>query len=128
MIDLSFAIGAIIAVILAVICIKVYPIIKASISPATLAVISWFAQTIVRAVEAEFGSGGGEEKREEAFARINKILAPMIELCESMGFTIDAEQIYDAIQAAWLKMNLEQIMAGEKLSKIEQGDLGSIAE
>ena len=91
MIDLSYIIGCAIAVLLAIICVKVWPVIKAAIPPTALAVVGWLAESVVRAVEAEFGGGNGEAKREEAFKRINEMLAPFIEFCEKMGFTIDTK-------------------------------------
>lgn len=125
MIDLSFVIGGVIAVMLAVICTKLWPIIRAAVPPAVIAAISWFADTIVKAVEAEYGRGRGEEKKQEAFKRINRIIYPLVGLCERMGFTIDAERIYDAIQAAWIQLNLEQIAVGEKAGRLESECLSS---
>ena len=120
MIDLSYIIGCAIAVLLAIICVKVWPVIKAAIPPNALAVVGWLAESVVRAVEAEFGGGNGEAKREEAFKRINEMLAPFIEFCEKMGFTIDAKIVYEAIQAAWYKLNLDQILAGVKQTDTQE--------
>ena len=114
MIDLSYIIGCAIAVLLAIICVKVWPVIKAAIPPTALAVVGWLAESVVRAVEAEFGGGNGEAKREEAFKRINEMLAPFIE------FTIDTKIVYEAIQAAWYKLNLDQILAGVKQTDTQE--------
>ena len=111
MIDLSYIIGCAIAVLLAIICVKVWPV---------MAVVGWLAESVVRAVEAEFGGGNGEAKREEAFKRINEMLAPFIEFCEKMGFTIDTKIVYEAIQAAWYKLNLDQILAGVKQTDTQE--------
>ena len=62
----------------------------------------------------------GEAKREEAFKRINEMLAPFIEFCEKMGFTIDTKIVYEAIQAAWYKLNLDQILAGVKQTDTQE--------
>lgn len=120
MIDLSYIVGCAIAVLLAIICVKVWPVIKAAIPPTALAVVGWLAESVVRAVEAEFGGGNGEAKREEAFKRINEMLAPFIEFCEKMGFTIDTKIVYEAIQAAWYKLNLDQILAGVKQTDTQE--------
>lgn len=115
MIDLSWIIGVAIAVILAIISVKLWPIIKAFIPPCALAILNWFASVVVNAVESEFASGEGEQKREEAFRRIENVLLPMITFMERFGFTIDAERIYEAIQAAWKKLDLSQMQAGAKV-------------
>ena len=78
MIDLSWIIGVAIAVILAIISVKLWPIIKAFIPPCALAILNWFASVVVNAVESEFASGEGAQKREEAFRRIENVLLPMI--------------------------------------------------
>ena len=102
MIDLSYIIGCAIAVLLAIICVKVWPVIKAAIPPTALAVVGWLAES------------------EEAFKRINEMLAPFIEFCEKMGFTIDTKIVYEAIQAAWYKLNLDQILAGVKQTDTQE--------
>ncbi|MFR8177124.1 MAG: hypothetical protein ACLVB5_08610 [Christensenellales bacterium] len=48
------------------------------------------------------------------------MLAPFIEFCEKMGFTIDTKIVYEAIQAAWYKLNLDQILAGVKQTDTQE--------
>ena len=113
-IDLSFVTGAIIALMILVAMKKVWPIIEAFIPPVALGIINWFADVVVNAVESEYASGQGEEKRAEAFKRINKVMEPLIDFVEQFGFTISSERIYEAIQSAWQRLNTAQIQSGEK--------------
>ena len=113
-IDLSFIAGVIIALIIALFFRKVWPLIEALLPPAALAFVKWFAETAVKAVEVEYGGGNGAEKREMAFRRINQALEPITFYLEQIGFTLKSESIYEAIEAAWYKMNMEQIRAGVK--------------
>ena len=112
MIDMSFVIGAVIAVMIAFVLYKAWPAVKAFIPAGALFFINWFAGVVVNAVESELDSEGGEKKREEAFKRINEALEPLINFMEKFGYTISAERIYEAIQAAWIKLDLEETKAG----------------
>ncbi|NMD38170.1 MAG: hypothetical protein GYA87_05750 [Christensenellaceae bacterium] len=62
------------------------------------------ARIAVRAVEAAVGRGNGEQKLEMA-----------IDSLIERGFNFDKEKVKEAILAAWLDMNLEQIMTGVKI-------------
>lgn len=120
MIDLSVMIGAVIAVLLAVVMGKVWPLVKAFLPPAALAVIQWVARAVVDGVESEYAGEDGWRKRERAFARINEALRPMLEYLAAHGYKVDPERIYEAIEAAWRVMNAEQLMTGEK--ELTQGE------
>ena len=114
MIDISSVIGVLIALLITVAIAKLWPVIKAAIPSYALVLLSRVAEIAVNAVEAEYGGEKGAEKREYAFKRINEVISPAVDCLESIGFTIKAEHIYDAIEAAWNKMNTEQISAGIK--------------
>lgn len=113
-IDLSFIIGVVAVLLVALLVRKVWPVIEAILPPSLLLFIKWFAETVVNAVEVEYGGGEGEAKRREAFQRIMKMIQPFVDYLETRGFTLDAERVYEAIEAAWNKMNTEQIKAGVK--------------
>lgn len=114
MIDLSFLIGAAIAIMIAFVLYKAWPAVKAFIPAGALYFINWFAEVVVNAIESEMDGEEGEKKREEAFKRINEALAPMIAYMEKFGYTISAERIYEAIQAAWIKLDMAEIQTGVK--------------
>lgn len=120
MIDLSWIIGAVIAILIAIALYKVWPAIKAFIPAGALWFINWFAEIVVKAVETEHESGEGQKKKEEAFERINTALAPLIAFMEKFGYTISAERIYEAIQAAWIKLDLEEFKAGIKYFEYDE--------
>lgn len=113
-IDLSFVIGAIAVLLIVLLTRKVWPVIEALLPPSLLLFVKWFAETVVNAVEVEYGGGEGELKRREAFKRIMKMIKPLVGYLETRGFTLDAERVYEAIEAAWNKMNTDQIKAGVK--------------
>lgn len=113
-IDLSFIIGVVAVLLVALLVRKVWPVIEAILPPSLLLFVKWFAETVVNAVEVEYGGGEGEIKRREAFKRIMNMIRPFVEYLETRGFTLDAERVYEAIEAAWNKMNTEQIKAGVK--------------
>lgn len=115
MVDMSFVIGAIIALLIGLLIHKVWPAVKAFIPGSALFFINWFAEIVVKAVESELGGKDGEAKREEAFKRINEAMQPLIVFMEKFGYTISAERIYEAIQAAWIKLDLAEIQAGVKI-------------
>lgn len=114
MIDISPIIGALIALLITIACVKLWPIVKAAIPPSALVLLSKIAEIAVNAVEAEYSGDEGSAKREYAFKRIDEAIKPVIVCLEKIGFTIEAKHIYDAIEAAWYKMNIEQIRAGVK--------------
>jgi len=122
MIDLSFVIGAVIAVMIAFVIYKVWPAMKAFIPAGALYFINWFADVVVRAVESDFAGEGGGRKREEAFRRINEAMAPIIEFLHKLGYDISAERIYEAIQAAWIRLDLDEVRAGIKPIEYEYED------
>lgn len=74
------------------------------LSVVTSGIVS-LAETYVRR-EEEIG-GTGEEKFEAVFAKL-------ITWVEGFGVDIDTELVIAAIQAAWARMNAEQIASGEK--------------
>lgn len=113
-IDLSILIGVLFAVTFAVLLVKVWPLIRVFIPPAALAVINWLADIVVRAVEAEYGSGNGDVKHQEAIKKVQDALSPLIKYLNKHGFTLDVGYIYDAVQAAWKKLDLQQKLSGEK--------------
>ena len=61
------------------------------------------AEIAVDAAEAIFGRYHGEEKLQEA-----------LEQLEAAGFDITAEDVLNAVKAAWQRLNTSQIAAGEK--------------
>lgn len=113
-IDLSFVIGAIAVLLIVLLTRKVWPVIEALLPPSLLLFVKWFAETVVNAIEVKYGGGEGELKRREAFKRIMKMIKPLVGYLETRGFTLDAERVYEAIEAAWNKMNTDQIKAGVK--------------
>lgn len=119
MIDMSFVVGAVIAVIIGFVLYKAWPAAKAFIPSGALYFINWFAEVVVKAVESEMEGEAGERKREEAFRRINEAMKPLIEYMEKFGYTISAERIYEAIQAAWIKLDLDEIQSGVKVIEYE---------
>ena len=61
------------------------------------------AEIVVHAVEAILGRHMGEEK-----------WALAIKKMKDAGFNVDDARVLDALRAAWKKLDLSQIMAGEK--------------
>ncbi len=61
------------------------------------------ARVVVYAVEAAIGRGFGADKWELALQKM-----------ADRGYYVDSDMVIDALKAAWQKLNLEQIMAGEK--------------
>lgn len=61
------------------------------------------AEIVVNAVEAIVGRYNGKEKWQMALDKITE-----------WGFDVDDERVLDALEAAWKKLDLSQIMAGEK--------------
>ena len=114
MIDLSVVFGALIALLLAVMMFKVWPMIQAFLPAGVLAVIQWLARAVVDGVETDLQGEGGAAKRHEAYKRIRKALAPLLDYMEAHGYTVEPERIFEAIEAAWRTMNAEQLMSGEK--------------
>ena len=90
---------------------------KAGLSGLADEFIGWFfdfgvqhiAQIVVHAVEANMGRGNGDGKWEEALQKMKK-----------WGFRIDDERVIDALKAAWKKLDLAQLMAGEKQPKTDE--------
>ena len=122
MIDLSVVFGALIALLLAVMMCKVWPMVKAFLPPVVLAVIQWIARSVVDGVESDLCGESGAVKREEAFERIEKALAPLLRYMEKHGYTVSACRIYEAIEAAWRQLNTEQLLTGEKELAPDPGD------
>lgn len=114
MIDLSVVFGALIALLLAVMMFKVWPMIQAFLPPVVIAVIQWIARSVVDGVESDLRGESGAVKREEAFERIEKAIAPLLSYMENRGYTVSAYRIYEAIEAAWRQLNTEQLLTGEK--------------
>lgn len=114
MIDLSVVFGALIALLLAVMMFKVWPMIQAFLPPVVIAVIQWIARSVVDGVESDLCGESGAVKREEAFERIDKALRPLLSYMEGRGYTVSAYRIYEAIEAAWRHLNTEQLLTGEK--------------
>lgn len=61
------------------------------------------AQVAVQAAEAMYGRYNGEEKWKAAQQSM-----------KDNGFNIDSTKVYNALKAAWKKLDLEQIASGEK--------------
>lgn len=61
------------------------------------------AEIVVNAVEALLGRYTGDDKWQLA-----------LEKMEVLGWNVDAQQVVDALKAAWQKLNLQQIEAGIK--------------
>ncbi|MBR4040615.1 MAG: hypothetical protein IKJ11_11060 [Clostridia bacterium] len=114
MIDLSVVFGALIALLLAVMMFKVWPMVKAFLPPAVLAVIQWAARAVVDGVESNCRGKDGAEKRRAAFERIERALEPLLKYMKAHGYTVTPERIYEAIEAAWRQLNTEQLLTGEK--------------
>lgn len=114
MIDLSVVVGTVIAALLAVIVLKVWPMVKAFLPPVVLAVIQWAARAVVDGVESDYAGANGAVKRQAAFARIERALEPLLKYMEKHGYTVVPERIYEAIEAAWRQLNTEQLLTGEK--------------
>ncbi len=119
-IDLSVIVGVVIVFMIALIARKVWPLVEAILPPALMLIIKWFAETAVIAIESEYGGGNGAETRQAAFSRIMNMIQPLVSYLEERGFTLDVERVYDAIEAAWNKMNTEQIKAGTKNSEVTE--------
>lgn len=114
MIDLSVVFGALIALLLAVMMFKVWPMIQVFLPPVVLGVIQWIARSVVDGVESDLRGESGAVKREEAFERIERALRPLISYMEKHGYTVKPERIFEAIEAAWRQLNTEQLLTGEK--------------
>ena len=63
------------------------------------------AKIVVSAVEALLGRYCGAEKWELALQKMAE-----------RGFNMDSDAVMDALRAAWKELDLQQIMAGEKIS------------
>lgn len=68
------------------------------------------AEIVVNAVEAILGRGYGAEKW---------ILA--LQKMAEYGFDVEQTAVEDALNAAWKKLDLSQLMAGEKKPEAEEG-------
>lgn len=69
------------------------------------------AKIVVGAVEALLGRYCGEEKWELALQKMAE-----------RGFNIDSDAVMDALRAAWKELDLQQIMAGEKVLEAKPPD------
>ena len=114
MIDLSMFVGSVIALLLGVVVLKVWPLVEAILPPAALVMLQWVARSVVEGVEKDYAGEAGEVKRQEAFERIQRALEPLLRYMESHGYTVTPQRVYEAIEAAWRQMNTEQLLAGEK--------------
>lgn len=61
------------------------------------------AEIVVNAVEAIIGRNFGEEKWKLAIKKM-----------EERGFAVEDARVLDALRAAWKKLDLSQMLAGEK--------------
>ena len=122
MIDLSVVVGALIALLMSVMMFKVWPLVEAFLPAGVLGVIQWVARAVVDGVESDLCGENGAVKREEAFERIEKALAPLLVYMEKHGYTVSACRIYEAIEAAWRQLNTEQLLTGEKELAQDSGD------
>lgn len=68
------------------------------------------AEIVVNAVEALLGRYTGDDKWQLA-----------LEKMEALGWNVDAQQVIDALKAAWQKLNLKQIEAGVKDAEAPSG-------
>lgn len=119
-IDLSLIVGVAVVLLAVLFMRKVWPLIEAVLPPSLLLFVKWFAESVVNAVEAEYGGGNGELKRDEAFERIMDMIDPFVVYLNRHGFELNAETVYEAIEAAWHKMNTDQIKAGIKLTALPE--------
>ena len=69
------------------------------------------ARIVVDAVEALLGRYCGEDKWELALQKMAE-----------RGFNIDSDAVMDALRAAWKELDLQQIMAGEKVLEAKPPD------
>ena len=69
------------------------------------------AKIVVGAVEALLGRYCGEEKWELALQKMAE-----------RGFNIDSDAVMDALRAAWKELDLQQMMAGEKVLEAKPPD------
>lgn len=67
------------------------------------------AQVAVQAAEAMYGRYNGEEKWKAALQSMT-----------DKGFNVDSDRVYQALKAAWKKLDLEQIASGEKVLESEE--------
>lgn len=61
------------------------------------------AKVAVEAAEAIYGRYNGEEKLKEALNQL-----------KAKGFDVEAEEVLNAVLAAWFEMNTSQLISGEK--------------
>ena len=66
--------------------------------------LSEAAKGVVYAVEALLGPKCGEQKWAEA---LNKMA--------ELGYNVDVQEVIDALKAAWKQLDLQQMIAGEKV-------------
>lgn len=69
------------------------------------------AQVAVEAAEAIYGRYNGEEKWKTA-------MQSMID----RGFNVDSNRVYEALKAAWKKLDLQQLASGEKVAEDKAKD------
>jgi len=105
--DITAIIVGIVGLISLAITAFVWPKIKVFLPAGAIYALQMVAKIAVYSAEAIWGRGFGEQKLEAAIIKADELL-------NRIGLDIDAEQVEDAIKAAWSEMNLGQIMAGVK--------------
>ena len=107
MFDITLILKGIIILVVALIVYKLWPLFKAVAPAALVEVVKLVARFAVYSVEAEYGSGNGEAKFDEALKKVQTYL-------QRFHLTFDTETIKSAIQEEWLKLNMEQLATGMK--------------
>lgn len=102
--------GAVITAVLmalVILAVKLWPTVKALLPNWATNILVTMADVFVRWAESEYGAAKGPEKFHIVLEKLESYLA-------DIGIQIDADIIIAAIEAAWTKMNAEQIAAGIK--------------
>ncbi len=107
MFDITLILKGIIILAVALVVYKLWPMFKAAAPAALVEVVKLIARFAVYAIEAEYGSGNGKAKFDEALKMAQSYL-------QRFHLTFDTETIKSAINEEWLKLNMEQLSTGMK--------------
>ncbi len=107
MFDITMILQGLLVLLVALAVYKLWPAIKAAVPAVVVKFIQTVAHFAVYAVEAEFGSGNGDEKLDAALAMVKGWF-------EKFHLTFDENTIKTAIKEEWYKLNTEQIQSGMK--------------
>ena len=105
--DITTIVVGIIGLVALAITSFVWPKIKSLLPVGTVYALQIIAKTAVYAAEAVWGRGFGQEKLKMAVAKADEML-------NKIGLDIDAQEVEDAILAAWKELDLAQLASGEK--------------